>query len=284
MSEFVILSGMSGAGRSQAGDALEDLGWYVIDNLPPALMPQVAELAQGPSSRGQKVAFVAGAGLTIDELDAARDQLESRGETVRVLFFDASTDVLIRRYESTKRRHPFAVDRSIGEAIEAERGALQPTRAAADLVIDTSNFTIYDCRARVRDLFGGDDPDDDPMQTTVLSFGYKHGLPPDVDLVLDCRFLPNPHWVEELRPHSGKDEPVRTYVLENSLTEPFLERVDGLLELLVPAYRDEGKAYLTIAVGCTGGHHRSVVIAEELGQRLHRLGVRPRVIHRDIDK
>lgn len=280
----MILSGMSGAGRSQAGDALEDLGWYVIDNLPPALMPQVAELAQGPTSRGQKVGFVTGPGLTLEELDAARRQLESRGDTVRVLFFDASTDVLIRRYESTKRRHPFAGDRPLVEAIEAERAALGPTKAAADLVIDTSNFTIYDCRARVRTLFGGDDPDDDPMQTTVMSFGYKHGLPPDVDLVLDCRFLPNPYWEVELRAYSGQDDAVRSFVMGNELTEPFLTRVDDLLELLVPAYRDEGKAYLTIAVGCTGGRHRSVVVAEELLRRLSARGLRPKLIHRDIGR
>lgn len=280
----MILTGMSGAGRSQAGDALEDLGWYVIDNLPPALMAQVAQMPPGHTGRAEKVAFVTGAGLTVEELAAARSELEAHAESVRVLFFDASDDVLIRRYESTKRRHPFAGDRPLSEAIEAERRALRPARDAADLVIDTSGFTIYDCRSRIRTLFGGDEADAEQMQTTVVSFGYKHGLPTDVDLVFDCRFLPNPHWVEELRPQSGLDAPVRNYIFEQRLTEPFLARVTELLELLVPAYREEGKAYLTIAVGCTGGRHRSVAIAEELTRRLSEQRVRARVIHRDIDK
>ena len=191
VSDFLILAGLSGAGRSQAGDALEDLGWFVIDNLPPALMAQVAQLARGPSARGQKVAFVAGAGLTIDELDAARHDLEHTGAQVRVLFLDASTEVLIRRYESTKRRHPFAADRPLSDAIEMERDSMRLIRESADLVMDTTTFTIYDCRSRVAVLFGDDAPDD-PMQTTVLSFGYKHGLPRDVDLIIDCRFLPTP--------------------------------------------------------------------------------------------
>lgn len=282
--EFVILTGMSGAGRSQAGDALEDLGWYVIDNLPPALMAQVAQMPPGHTGRAEKVAFVTGAGLTVDELASARSELEAHAESVRVLFFDASDEVLIRRYESTKRRHPFAGDRPLSEAIEAERRALRPARDAADLVIDTSGFTIYDCRTRIRTLFGDDEADAEQMQTTVVSFGYKHGLPTDVDLVFDCRFLPNPHWVEELRPQSGLDAPVRDYVFAHRLSEAFLARVTELLELLVPAYRDEGKAYLTIAVGCTGGRHRSVAIAEELTRRLTEHQVRARVIHRDIDK
>jgi UPF0042 nucleotide-binding protein len=284
VSEFLILAGMSGAGRSQAGDALEDLGWFVIDNLPPALMPKVAELAHGGTAEPtQNVAFVAGAGLTVDELAAAREQLQASGGRVRVLFLDASTEVLIRRYESTKRRHPNAADRPLQDAIELERVLMRPVREAADLVLDTSDFTIYECRARIASIFG-DDSLGETMQTTVLSFGYKHGLPSDVDMVLDCRFLPNPHWVDDLRPLSGLDAPVRDYLWADPLTEPFLERVGSLLELLVPAYRDEGKAYLTIAVGCTGGRHRSVAIAEALGTVLGEFGVGSRVIHRDIEK
>jgi UPF0042 nucleotide-binding protein len=282
VSDFLILTGMSGAGRSAAGDALEDLGWFVIDNLPPALMPQVAHLAPGGATP-DKVAFVAGAGLTLDELTAARHDLEAAGAQVRVLFLDASTEVLIRRYESTKRRHPFASDRPLLEAIERERTVMAPIRASADLVMDTTTFTIYDCRARVASLFGDDAPDD-PMQTTVLSFGYKHGLPSDVDMVLDCRFLPNPHWVEELRPLSGLDQPVHDYIWSNELTGPFLDRLRSLLDLLIPAYREEGKVYLTIAVGCTGGRHRSVAISEAVADQLRELGVQPRVIHRDIEK
>jgi UPF0042 nucleotide-binding protein len=169
------------------------------------------------------------------------------------------------------------------DAIELERTVMRPVREAADLVLDTSGFTIYECRARIASIFG-DDTLGETMQTTVLSFGYKHGLPSDVDMVMDCRFLPNPHWVDDLRPLSGLDAPVREYLWADPLTEPFLERLGSLLELLVPAYRDEGKAYLTIAVGCTGGRHRSVAIAEALGTWLAGLGVGARVIHRDIEK
>jgi len=283
VSEFVIIAGMSGAGRSQAGNTLEDLGWFVIDNLPPALMAKVAELSQGTANRSPQVAFAAGAGLTIAELDAAREQLEDQGARVRILFLDASTDVLIRRYESTKRRHPIAGELPLQEAIDAERDQLRAVREAADLVIDTSQLNIYDFRTRIIEAFG-DDQIDDTMQTTVLSFGYKHGLPRDVDLVIDCRFLPNPFWDESLRELSGLDLPVRKYLDHYELTEPFLERLTGLLELLVPAYRAEGKAYLTIAMGCTGGRHRSVAMAEEIGRRLEIFGVHARIAHRDIAK
>ena len=283
MSEFVIIAGMSGAGRSQAGNTLEDLGWFVIDNLPPALMAKVAELAQVTANRSSQVAFAAGAGLTVAELDAARQQLEEQGARVRVLFLDASTDVLIRRYESTKRRHPLAADLPLQQSIEAERDQLRAVREAADLVIDTSQLNIYDFRARIIEAFG-DDQVDDTMQTTVMSFGYKHGLPRDVDLVIDCRFLPNPFWDESLRELSGLDQPVRDYLDRYELTAPFVERLSGLLELLLPAYRAEGKAYLTIAMGCTGGRHRSVAMAEEIGRRLDGFGVHARVAHRDIDK
>lgn len=282
MTEVVVITGMSGAGRTQAGNALEDLGWFVIDNLPPAFISKVAELAQGPRSQTSKVALIMGAIPGYDEVVEAFDQLRAAGSTVRVVFLDASTDVLVRRYESTKRRHPQAGDDSLLDAIERERAMLRPIRETADLVIDTSGLTIYDLRARVHDLVGADAGQG--MTISVMSFGYKHGLPGDVDVVIDCRFLPNPYWVESLRPLSGLDQPVRDYLDDQELTAPFLERLTGLLELLVPAYREEGKAYLTIALGCTGGRHRSVAVAEEVAAFLRRGGDAPRVLHRDIDK
>lgn len=281
--EFVVITGMSGAGRSEAGNTLEDLGWFVIDNLPPTIIPKVAELALGPSDAEPLVAFAIGAGLDLEELIAARQQLQSHGDRVRVLFLDATDEVLIRRYESNRRRHPFAADRPLHEAIELERERLRPVREAADLVIDTSNLTVHELKARLVEAFHPDGAEDQ-MQTTVVSFGYKHGLPSDVDLVIDCRFLPNPYWDDELRPLTGLDEPVRQFLAEQDLTGPFLERLRALLELLVPAYRDEGKAYLTIALGCTGGRHRSVAMAEEVGRMLESMGVRPRVSHRDVAK
>ena len=281
MSEFVVIAGLSGAGRSQAANSLEDLGWFVIDNLPPPLIPKVAELAAGPRSSTPRVALVLGADPDTDVVKVAVTELRATGATVRTLFLDASTDVLVRRYESTKRRHPFSKG-SLSEAIETERALLRNVREAADLVIDTSDKSNHELRARIEELFG--DAGIDTMQTTVMSFGYKHGIPSDVDLVIDCRFLPNPYWDEELRPYSGLDQPVIDYLERQEITAEFLDRLEGLMELLIPAYRAEGKAYLTIAMGCTGGRHRSVAMAEALVTALARHGVSARVTHRDVAK
>ncbi|KAA0234491.1 MAG: RNase adapter RapZ [Actinobacteria bacterium] len=280
MSEFVVITGLSGAGRSQAGDVLEDLGWFVIDNLPPALIPKVAELAS-PGTEIERVALVVGTGPYYAEVRPALDKLRASGARVRILFLEAATDTLVRRYESTRRRHPLASEERLAVAIESEREILEPVKADADIVIDTSSLNVHQLRSRLVDLFATQRPER-LMQTTIMSFGYKHGLPRDVDVVLDCRFLPNPHWVEELRPLTGLDPAVRDYVLENELTTGFLERLDHLLSLLLPAYVREGKSYLTIAMGCTGGRHRSVAIAEEVARSLDQLGYEPRVTHRDI--
>jgi len=282
VSDFILITGMSGAGRSQAANTLEDLGWFVIDNLPPALIPRVAELAHGPRSQNPRVALVVGAAQSADEVAAAISELRSSGATVRVLFLDAVTDVLVRRYESTKRRHPLT-EGSLTAAIEQERMLLSSVRESADMVIDTSSKNNYDLRAQLADLFGGDALGDS-MQTTVMSFGYKFGLPGDVDVVIDCRFLPNPHYDEALRPLSGLDEPVVEFLSNEPLTTEFLVRLENLLELLVPAYRAEGKSYLTIAMGCTGGRHRSVAMAEALSRTLAASGETVRVSHRDIEK
>jgi UPF0042 nucleotide-binding protein len=281
VNEFIVITGLSGAGRSQAADILEDLGWFVIDNLPPALIPKVSELASSPGSDISRVVLVVGTGRYHDEVLPALASLEHPGTRMRIVFFEASTDVLVRRYESTRRRHPLAGDRSLAEAIEAERELLQPVKEQADVVVDTSDFNVHQLRDRVLDLFADEHPEVG-MQTTVTSFGYKHGLPLDTDLVIDCRFLPNPHWVEELRPLTGLDEPVRRYVLDQEISGAFLDELTSLLELLLPAYVNEGKSYLTLALGCTGGHHRSVAIAEEIAARLRDRGFEPKVSHRDI--
>lgn len=284
VSDFVVITGLSGAGRSQAADILEDLGFFVIDNLPPTLIPKVAELAQGPGSSIAKVVLVVGTGPYHQEVLPALTALRRQGMHLRILFLEASTDVLVRRYESTRRRHPLAgSEGSLAQSIEEERQLLQPVKAEADVVVDTSDLNVHQLRARVLDLFAAEAPAGG-MQTTVTSFGYKHGLPLDTDLVIDCRFLPNPHWVDDLRPLTGLDEPVRDYVLGQPLTGEFLEQVDSLLALLLPAYVAEGKSYLTIAFGCTGGRHRSVAIAEAVTRTLRDKGFDLRVAHRDVDR
>jgi RNase adapter protein RapZ len=284
VSEFIFITGLSGAGRSQAANDFEDLGWFVIDNLPPELMPKVAELAGAPGSSISRVALVVGAGTYHADLLPAIGSLRATGSRVRVLFLDAATEVLVRRYESTRRRHPLlSPGEGMADAIERERSLVEVVKGDADVVLDTSELNVHQLRQRIVGLFG-DDPHDAGMQVTVQSFGYKHGLPLDVDLVLDCRFLPNPHWVDELRPQTGLDDPVRRYVLDQPAAGEFLERVEGLLELLLPAYVAEGKAYLTIALGCTGGRHRSVAMAEAIAGLLRGHGFDPTVIHRDIVK
>jgi RNase adapter protein RapZ len=282
MTEFLIITGVSGAGRSQAADTFEDLGWFVIDNLPPALIGKVAELVQAPGSTTERVALVVGTGHYLDEVTPALDQLRAMDGRVRVLFLEASNEVLVRRFENTRRRHPLAESERVTDGIERERTLLDPVKSQADVVVDTSDLNVHQLRDRLLELFGNDA--EAPMQTSVVSFGYKHGLPLDVDLVFDCRFLPNPHWVDALRPLTGQDEPVRQYVASQPETPEFLARLDDMLALLLPAYVKEGKSYLSIAVGCTGGTHRSVYIAEELAKLLEKRGFRPMVSHRDLGK
>jgi UPF0042 nucleotide-binding protein len=284
MSDFVVITGLSGAGRSQAADILEDLGWFVIDNLPPTLIAKVAELAQAPGSNIEKVVLVVGTGPYHQEVLPALETLRAQGSRLRIAYLEASTDVLVRRYESTRRRHPLSgPEITLADSIEAERELLGAVKAEADVVIDTSDLNVHQLRTRMLDLFAADTPVAG-MQTTLVSFGYKHGLPLDTDLVIDCRFLPNPHWVEDLRPLTGLDEPVRDYVLSQPITSAFLAELRSLLTLLLPAYVSEGKSYLTIALGCTGGRHRSVAIAEEIAAGLRDEGVELRVTHRDIGR
>jgi UPF0042 nucleotide-binding protein len=282
VAQFVVVTGLSGAGRSQAGATLEDLGWYVMDNIPTALITKVVDLVSVTGPEAQRVALVVGRDAgQLGELQAAIGQLRASGEAVKVLFLDASDEVLVRRFEGTRRRHPLGQE-GVLEAIFDERQRLELIKEMADVVVDTSELNVNQLRERLADLFGGDEAT--AMQILVMSFGFKHGVPIDVDNVLDVRFLPNPHWVEEMRPLTGLDEPVRRYVLGQPEAKEFLERADYLLKFLVPAYVKEGKSYLTIAIGCTGGRHRSVVLVEEIADRLRKMGYNPSTIHRDVER
>jgi UPF0042 nucleotide-binding protein len=282
--EFLLITGLSGAGRSNAANTFEDLGWFVIDNLPPTLISKVAELVRAPGSTTERVALVVGSGPLLeylDELPASLEALRSTGSRVRILFLEASDEVLIRRYENTRRPHPLAAER-VSEAIDLERVALDEVKAQADVVVDTTELNVHQLRDRLLEIFAGDA--EHHLQTNVVSFGFKYGVPLDVDMVFDCRFLPNPHWVDELRPQTGLDDAVRDYVLDQPESGDFLAKVDDLLGLLLPAFLKEGKSYLSIAVGCTGGRHRSVVIADELGKLLAKRGFEPTVQHRDLSR
>jgi RNase adapter protein RapZ len=283
VSEYLVVTGMSGAGRSTAGATLEDLGWFVIDNMPSALISKVSELVDGTGSEMERVAFVVGrGGGDLDDVLPAVDALEAGPNRVRILFLDAANDVLIRRFEGTRRRHPQAA-RGVIDSIADERLLLSGLRDRADLVIDTGELNTNQLRTRLMEVFGGEEPGG-TMRTSILSFGFKHGVPLDVDLMFDCRFLPNPYWDESLRSHSGLEPEVRKYVLDRPETAAFLDKLDDLLAMLLPAYMREGKSYLTVAMGCTGGRHRSVVLAEELARRLDDHGMPTTVFHRDVDR
>ncbi len=283
MSEYLVVTGLSGAGRSTTAATLEDLGWFVIDNMPSALIAKVSELVDSTGSEMERVAFVVGrAGGDLDDVLPAVDTLVAGRNRVRILFLDAADDVLIKRFEGTRRRHPQAA-RAVTESVVEERLLLAELRDRADLVVDTSELNVNQLRSRLIEFFGGEE-EGSTMQTSLLSFGFKHGVPLDVDLLFDCRFLPNPYWDETLRHQSGLDPAVRSYVLERPETAEFLDKLDDLLAMLVPAYMREGKSYLTVAMGCTGGRHRSVVLAEELGRRLQSRGIPATVFHRDVDR
>lgn len=281
--EFTIITGVSGAGMTEAAHALEDIGFFVIDNMPPALIPKMADLSHAPGQEITNIALVVDArgGRNFDQLiDALRD-LSKRGIPYRIVFLTAADDVLIRRYEMTKRKHPLA-DRVV-DGITAERALTTPLREAADLVIDTSGMSVHDLRDRIVQTFSARSREE-RMRTAVLTFGYKNGLPLDADMVLDVRFLPNPYWIEELRPLPGTHERIRNYVLSQDQTADFLARLEHLLDGLVPGFLEEGKRHLTVAVGCTGGKHRSVVIGEKLAEMLRARGLPVVVRHRDVER
>jgi UPF0042 nucleotide-binding protein len=284
MTDILVITGLSGAGRSQAADHLEDLGWFVVDNLPTSLIEKVAELGSVSGSTIERLALVVGSGAHQADIIDVVGRLRRGGHRVRILFLEASDAELVRRYGSTRRKHPLGdAGGTPLAAIQEERALLDSVKGEADVVLDTSDLNVHQLRSRLVALFGVEAPVAG-MQTTITSFGYKHGLPLDVDVVLDCRFLPNPYWVERLRDLTGLDPAVRDYVLSQGATGAFLDKLDELFDLLLPAYAAEGKSYLTIGIGCTGGRHRSVVLGEELARRLRRRGYEPLVQHRDIDR
>ena len=280
--DLTIITGMSGAGRSTAADALEDLGFFVIDNLPSGLIPKVAELA---GSDPDRYAFVVDArsGSFIDDLNVALSDVRRRGARAHILFLDATDETLIRRFEESRRVHPLAAGGRVSEGIANERRVLQEVKGQADVIVDTTNLNVHELRDRLHELMGKE-PQSGALQTTLVSFGFKHGVPVDVDFVFDCRFLPNPHWVEELRPLDGADPAVRAYVLDQPEAQAFLAELERLFTLLLPSFVREGKAYLTIGIGCTGGRHRSVAVADELVAMLRRLEVQANVYHRDLER
>ncbi|NUR29043.1 MAG: RNase adapter RapZ [Catenulispora sp.] len=282
--DLVIVTGVSGGGRSTVARALENVGYYVVDNLPQTLMLPMAELAHQAGGAARQTAMVLDVRSRAfsTDLAGAITALKDRGFGPRVVFVDADDDVLIRRFENVRRSHPLQGNGRLSDGIAAERSLLAAARDLADVIIDTSHLNVNQLRARVEELFAGEDAL--KLRVTVLSFGFKYGLPPDADFVLDARFLPNPFWVPELREHTGRDADVSRFVLGQRGATTFVETYARLINATAPGFEREGKRYLTVAVGCTGGKHRSVAIAEELARRLRELRVVANAQHRDLGR
>jgi UPF0042 nucleotide-binding protein len=283
--EVTVVTGMSGAGRSTAAKVLEDLGWFVVDNLPPALIPTMLELGGRSQGGVPRIAVVVDvrSGEFFADLSAALDTLAAHGRTPRLIYLEASDAALVRRFESVRRMHPLQGDGRILDGIAAERALVEDLRAAADVVIDTSELNVHELREKIEQAFLPEG-EQSRLHATVVSFGFKYGLPVDADLVVDVRFLPNPHWVPELRPLTGLDPAVSQHVLGDRHAQELMDRYAEVLRVIVPGYLREGKRYLTLAVGCTGGKHRSVAIAEEVARRLSAAGIDCQVEHRDLGR
>lgn len=283
--DVTVITGLSGAGRSEAAKALEDLGWLVIDNLPPALISKMLSLALAPGNDIKRIALVIDArgGVFFSEAWEALGKLRRDIANFRMIFLEASDDALVRRFDASRRVHPLAPDDRLVVGIQRERDLLSPFKEGADVIIDTSDMNVRALRTKLGAMFEGAHTQEG-MKTTIVSFGYKYGLPLDADIVLDVRFLPNPHWVDELRDHTGLEGPVRDYVLGQEPTSDFIDRTRDLFAVLLPGYAGEGRHYLTVAVGCTGGRHRSVVLAEEIGAMIKDKGFGATVIHRDVER
>jgi len=279
----VLITGMSGAGRSRAAAVLEDLGWYVVDNLPAQMLAPLVGMMTASTEGVQRLGAVIDArGRDFTELAGVLDELGRKGVEVHILFLDASDEVLVRRFESVRRPHPLQGDRTVLEAITQERTLLTEVRQRADWMIDTSDTTVHDLARQVRQVLAG--PGEDVVQISVLAFGFKYGLPLDADQVVDMRFLANPYWISELRHLTGRDAPVRDYVLSRPGAMTFIDRYVQALEPVFDGYRHEGKYYVTIAVGCTGGKHRSVAVSEQIAAQLRAQGHRVTVQARDLGK
>jgi UPF0042 nucleotide-binding protein len=282
--EVLIVTGMSGAGRSTVGNALEDLGWYVVDNLPPQMLRPLVELAGRAGSNLPKIAAIVDVrgGKLFADLQEIIDSLRD-GTSVRVIFLEATDAALVRRFEQVRRPHPLQGDGTLLDGISAERALVRELRESSDLIIDTSELNIHQLATTIADTFADDDTPG--VQVTLSSFGFKYGLPADADLVVDMRFLPNPFWNPELRPYNGKDQVVSDYVLAQQGATEFIDRYTEALEPVLAGYQRENKRHVTLAIGCTGGKHRSVAVAEELAKRLKSLpGVAVNLRHRDLGR
>jgi UPF0042 nucleotide-binding protein len=282
--EVVIITGLSGSGMSSAGKAFEDLGYFSVDNLPPQLIPTFLDLCEHASSEITRAAIVVDirSGEFLERFPEIHAGLLSRGVNVRVIFLEADDETLQRRYSETRRPHPLALP-GVRGALRREREQLAPIRELADAIIDTTDLTIHDLRQTIRDRFKPSDSKVD-MQVTVLSFGFKRGTPRDLDLLFDVRFLPNPHFVPDLRPYTGLDDSIIEYLQAQPEVNETLDRLVDLICYLLPRYRREGKSYVSIGIGCTGGRHRSVYFAESIRRRLAECGFDARAVHRDIEE
>ena len=282
--EILIISGLSGAGKSKAASFLEDMGFYIVDNMPAAMILKFAEFCAGGNGRYDRVALVydVRTASSFTELFDVLDKLKDMEAQCRMLFLEAAPEVIIKRYKETRRRHPLAADTdSLEEAVKKERAMMAPVKERADFVIDTSRTSTAQLRGELLRLFG-QEGEKGGMTVSVTSFGFKHGLPREADLVFDVRFLPNPFYIPELGSHTGLDQDVKDFVLEHPVTKEFLVKCMDMLQFLLPHYITEGKHRLVIAIGCTGGAHRSVAIAEDISARLEELGYHTTVNHRDI--
>lgn len=279
---LVVVSGMSGAGRSTAAHTLEDLGWYVVDNLPPSVLPEVCEQARQTNLSRLAVVLDVRIRTFFEQLPAVFADLSRHGTMPEILFLEATDDVIVRRQESVRRPHPLQGDGRLLDGITAERETLATLRAAADLVIDTSSLNVHQLSSRVTHAYGGDS--NDQLRVTLLSFGFKNGIPVDADMILDVRFLPNPHWIPELRPQTGLSKPVSDYVLRQDGAEDFLQTLRQIVDTVSVGYIREGKRFATIAIGCTGGKHRSTAMSEEFARRLRAQGTPTTVLHRDLGR
>ncbi len=282
--EILILTGMSGAGRSTVAHALEDLGWYVVDNLPPSLLPSLVAKGTGLGGKEYAVVVDVRGGHFFDELTQALDELKEKGSPYRLVFLDATDQALVQRFESTRRPHPLQGNDRILDGIARERIKLEVVKSECDIAIDTSNLNVHQLEKRIGEIFGGGKIQG--MRINVLSFGYKYGIPVDSDLVLDCRFIPNPHWIPELRPLTGLTSQVSDKVLGSTGVKTFVKDYVDLVISMIPGYMHEGKKYLTIAVGCTGGKHRSVAVTQEISKRLNEMNIdlTAHATHRDVGR
>ena len=284
--EVLILTGMSGAGRSTVAHALEDLGWYVVDNVPAALLPALVEQANSSDIAAMAVVVDVRSGKFFDDLTKSLSDLAISSTTHRLLFLDATDQALVQRFESTRRPHPLQGTDRIVDGIERERVRLEELRSSADVVIDTSNLNVHQLEKRVGEIFA--EGDNIGVRVNVLSFGYKYGIPVDSDLVLDCRFIPNPHWIPELRPLTGLTKEVSNKVLTSEGVSEFVKSYVGVIRQMMPGYLREGKKYVTIAIGCTGGKHRSVAISEEIAKQLSseksEIEISAHATHRDVGR